>query len=326
MTSWGHMRTVGSIVAVHMAKDWKLLEKLTASFERVLAPKDAVIKSPDRLKDRDTGKMREVDVSIRYTVGSAPILVTVECRDRSRKDDATWIEQLACKQRSIGANATIAVSARGFGEPAQRKAKSFGIELRHVERVSDEEIAKWFEKLFVHVGYLTYRLKSVLFSWPDDKPPPEMSDKVDIPVDGNAWDAAVLFEGENRTPLIFDDLLKESWEGAEWPTVAEGQLLETFLKVTPEPDKPLFLRHGGKYFPLRMIELEIELGNYRQTTTVESLRQYRDGENLLVYGGHGKVTKGLDEPIEFFVLKKLGADPEVEVLPQRADRGRGTSE
>ena len=290
-----------------MAKDWKLLERLTASFERVLAPKDAVIKAPDRLKDQDTGRMREVDVSIRYQIGSAPILITVECRDRSRIDDATWIEQLACKRDSIRANATIAVSSKGFGEPAQKKAKRLGIQLRHVRAVHDAETAHWFESLLIHVAYLTYKLKRFGLNWPDDKLPPGMPNNLELNVNGNAWDAAILYEGKgkDRTMLSFDELLRESWTRAEWPTVPEGELMPALLNVLPDPAKGLYYRHGKRYFPVKMVELEIELGNHRSTTTIETLREYSDGDNLLMYAGHGKVTKGLDEPIEFVALKRL---------------------
>ena len=52
--------------------------------------------APDtKAQDKETKKEREVDVSIRYPVGSVSILITVECRRRGRVEDCTWIEQLA---------------------------------------------------------------------------------------------------------------------------------------------------------------------------------------------------------------------------------------
>ena len=58
-------------------------------------PTGAVIKSPDYIPDIFTGQAREIDVSIRCKIGSVEILITVECRDRVRTEDVTWIEQLA---------------------------------------------------------------------------------------------------------------------------------------------------------------------------------------------------------------------------------------
>ena len=47
--------------------------------------------------DKITNQPREVDASIRYQVGSVPILITIECRDRVAVQDSTWIEQLVQK-------------------------------------------------------------------------------------------------------------------------------------------------------------------------------------------------------------------------------------
>jgi hypothetical protein len=96
---------------------WKEFEKLVALIEYHLSPQGATIKSPDYIPDKITGELREVDASIRYQVGSTPILITVECRKRSTKQDTRWIEQLVRKRDDIGASATIAVSSSGFSKP-----------------------------------------------------------------------------------------------------------------------------------------------------------------------------------------------------------------
>jgi hypothetical protein len=94
-----------------MTPKWKEFEQLIARIERAIAPSGAELKSPDQLPDKVTGELREVDVSIRYKVGTCPILITIECRDRSKVEDVTWIEQLAEKKRFIGASMTLAVSS-----------------------------------------------------------------------------------------------------------------------------------------------------------------------------------------------------------------------
>src|SRR5712691_6264859 len=70
--------------------DWREFERLVALIEHHLAPKGAVVRSPDHLTDKRTGQSREVDASIRYVVGSVTILITVECRERSHNEDVTW--------------------------------------------------------------------------------------------------------------------------------------------------------------------------------------------------------------------------------------------
>lgn len=122
-------------------------EKLVARIEATLAPAGAVVKSPDHLPDIFTGETREVDVSVRCKVGSVELLITVECRDRVRTEDVTWIEQLATKQKHVGAARTIAVSSTGFSAPALTAARTHGISTRTIEEITDADIRAWADRL-----------------------------------------------------------------------------------------------------------------------------------------------------------------------------------
>lgn len=130
-----------------MAKKWREFEKLAARIEELLSPKGAVVKSPDRITDKVTGQEREVDASIRYSVGSVNVLITIECRDRRATPDDTWIEQLATKKRKIGASHTIAVSRTSFTKPAIKSARQLGIELRVIKTIRDEDILSWLSRI-----------------------------------------------------------------------------------------------------------------------------------------------------------------------------------
>ena len=122
----------------------KLFERLVARIEETVAPLGAVVRSPDHIPDRLTGQSREVDASIRYRLGTTDVLIIVECRRRSRTQDVTWIEQLATKSKSIGANKTIAVSATPFTTPAYRVAELNQIELRTLGEATPAELTQWF--------------------------------------------------------------------------------------------------------------------------------------------------------------------------------------
>jgi hypothetical protein len=126
------------------SKDWREFERLVARIERTASPHGAVVTSPDRIRDLTTGQMREVDASIRHKLGTAEVLITVECRKRVSKGDDTWIEQLATKRSKIGTAKTIAVSSAGFTSSASKSAKYFGIELRTLSEVSAADIESWF--------------------------------------------------------------------------------------------------------------------------------------------------------------------------------------
>jgi hypothetical protein len=138
-----------------MARAGRTLELLVKRIESALAPQGAVIKSPDFIKDKVTGEDREVDVSIRYTVGTVPILITVECRDHQDTQNDMWLEQLATKRWKIGAARTIAVSSSGFTAPAIKDAQMQGIEVRMVDEITDEVIRSWFA--VQDVRFLTHR-------------------------------------------------------------------------------------------------------------------------------------------------------------------------
>ena len=122
---------------------WRLFEKLVARIERAAAPRNATVKSPDRIADVTTGTLREVDASIRFTIGTVPILITIECRKRRPRQDVTWIEQLSAKRLNVGAAQTIAVASAGVSKEAEAKALTGGIVVRQLETISREDIETW---------------------------------------------------------------------------------------------------------------------------------------------------------------------------------------
>lgn len=131
---------------------WREFELLVARVEQALAGDGVKVVSPDRIRSLITGRLREVDASLRTRVGSSDVLVTVECRKRSAKQDVTWIEQLGCKKPSIGAARTIAVASSAFSKDAIEVAKHYGIDLRILSEIDDRELQSWLLPSFlVHV-------------------------------------------------------------------------------------------------------------------------------------------------------------------------------
>ena len=128
---------------------WRQFEQLVARIEADASPLGLTVKSPDRIRCKITGRLREVDASVRAGVGTATVLMTIECRKRRPKQDVTWIEQLATKKTNIGAVHTIAVSSSGFSDEAKALAAHHGIDLRHASEVSAAEINKLLRIDFV---------------------------------------------------------------------------------------------------------------------------------------------------------------------------------
>lgn len=129
--------------------EWREFERLIARIEADAGPQGLVVTSPDRLRCKLTGRMREVDASIRARVGTTEMLVTIECRRRKKTQDVTWIEQLATKKSSIGADRTIAVSGSGFSPEAQIAASHAGISLRKLSQITAAEINSILQLDFV---------------------------------------------------------------------------------------------------------------------------------------------------------------------------------
>ena len=145
--------------------EWRQFEQLVARIEEAAGPRGATVTSPDRIRDLITGRLREVDASIRYRIGTVDILITVECRKRSRRADDTWIEQLSTKRKKLGAAKTIAVSAKGFSESAVLTAHHHGIELRTLAAAAQKDLEAWFLPTggVCHVFRDVDRLECVVF-------------------------------------------------------------------------------------------------------------------------------------------------------------------
>lgn len=151
-----------------MRREWREYEKLVHSIEKVLAPKGALVKSPDHIKDLESGRLREVDVSIRFNIGSHFILITVECRKRKTKGGSEWIEQLITKRRKIGADKTIAISALGFTEPARITAEKNNIEIYSLEEINEEAIKEWYKSGVIDHVQRKFEANEVLIKFADN--------------------------------------------------------------------------------------------------------------------------------------------------------------
>lgn len=133
--------------------DWREFENLVARIEKDAGPAGLVVKSPDRVRCKTTGRLREVDATVRTRAGTSDILITIECRRRKHREDVTWVEQLATKKQLIGAARTLAVSSNGFSDGARTLAARLGIDLRTISDVSIADLNKLVVLDFVHLNH-----------------------------------------------------------------------------------------------------------------------------------------------------------------------------
>ena len=204
--------------------EWREFERLIARIETDAGPLGITVKSPDRIRCKMTGRLREVDASIRSRIGTVEMLITVECRRRSKVQDVTWIEQLAAKKMSVGADRTIAVSASGFSVDAEKIADLRGISLRKLSDISVADINTLLRLDFVlfwhkscaiaRVGIRKFR--SLDWKMPDpqdvDFPLPEDIDPL-APIfchteTGTSWSLNDLWHQIQKTADPFDGIQK----------------------------------------------------------------------------------------------------------------------
>jgi hypothetical protein len=221
-------------------------EELIAIIELHLAPSGGVIKSPDKIIDKITNQPREVDASIRYQIGSVPIVITIECRDRVAIQDSTWIELLVQKKEAIGANATIAVSSKAFTKPALVKAKTNGIETRVLREITDEAIENFSSKLRLVIFHGRFRLGGlkVIFRKNAEEPSPELNHHIKQGYSKGDVEYKFIKRKADGKLLSIGDLLS-SIPSTQHPDEisTDGKL----LKMTINPNTERYLPLRSKY-------------------------------------------------------------------------------
>lgn len=105
---------------------------------------DAKVTESKLLKNRLTGQEREVDICIESTMASHPVTISIECTDRKRRADVTWVEQMRAKHEDLPSDVLVLVSKSGFTPRAEQTARKRGIEILAVEQVDQDSADRLF--------------------------------------------------------------------------------------------------------------------------------------------------------------------------------------
>ena len=190
---------------------WREFEKLIARIEADAGPQGIVVKSPDRIRCKLTGRLREVDATIRTKVGTAETLISIECRRRTKVQDVTWLEQLATKRSSIGAHHTIAVSHSGFSPEAETVAQRLGITLRRIADVQVEDLNPLLGLdvvIFWHKGCVCTGAGIRIYRPNEGDVLPE-PDEIDYVLPSNTDLSAPIFHGEDGSSWSINSIWRE---------------------------------------------------------------------------------------------------------------------
>jgi hypothetical protein len=114
---------------------WKELEQIVASIHRSVDP-DARVTHNERIRGR-SGERRQLDVTIRKSVGTEEVLVVVECKVYNRPVDIKAVEQFIGMLQDVSAARGVMVSSSGYTKGARSKAAEYGITLLSYEDAAD---------------------------------------------------------------------------------------------------------------------------------------------------------------------------------------------
>jgi hypothetical protein len=113
-------------------------QNLVAALERALLKEDnAVLESPKRLPDKDTGRLREHDIVIRWKQEHHEIVTAIECRDTARPVGVPAVEAFAKKCEKTGIHHPVIVSAIGFTVTARAKALALNVSCMELAQAED---------------------------------------------------------------------------------------------------------------------------------------------------------------------------------------------
>jgi len=100
---------------------------------------NAILTESKILKDRLTGDEREVDICIEFSQFGHNMVISIECIDKSRPADITWINTMKAKHEHLPTNYLVLISRAGFTRKAFLLAKKYGIETLIMKNI-DENI------------------------------------------------------------------------------------------------------------------------------------------------------------------------------------------
>lgn len=256
---------------------WREFEVMVAHIEQQLSPEGAIVKSPDKIVDKITGSLREVDASIRYAIGSTPILITIECRNREKVQDDTWIEQLSQKKEKIGASATIAVSKNGFSNPAQKSAEHYNIELRTLKEIESSDSLDWLNNIILNVELFFWKYVSIQVALDTENENVVIDPIVDKKIQELGCDAYIAKNDDIGEKMYLGDIGAKFVHEGLFPK-APG--IQAFGQVYSE--KPLYLPTSEGQTRLKYVDITVRIVSMSKPVTATRAFEYSSLSGTIV--------------------------------------------
>jgi hypothetical protein len=141
--------------------------------ELIAATPDSRVEFDARVRDRETGKLRQIDVAVWQPSSHGELLIAVECKDHKRRVGVAHVEAFKQKSAAVGASRAALVSRSGFTDGATAKAAAGDIDLLVVSEVASDKWPDWMAARAIGTKTLKWDIKAIIL-------PP----KVPIPLGG----------------------------------------------------------------------------------------------------------------------------------------------
>jgi hypothetical protein len=186
-------------------------EHLIERIHKLVEGKGSVVTWNDHVPDPENpDQLRQIDI----TIARDGRLTHVECRIHKAPQDVNWIEELVGRRASLRADAMIAVSASGFTKGAILKAAAYGIILRTLHSLSEEEIRDWGRVTNVQIVYYEFKKTVLTFRLAADA-------KV-----GNLSSVTELSGGPPRYRLVYQNVLNDIIDSGPFKDADERAVLK----------------------------------------------------------------------------------------------------
>lgn len=107
---------------------WKRFEKIVAKIQKEFSP-NATVTHNDKIVGRRSGVERQIDISIRQSIGQFELLIVIECKDYKIPIDVKGVEEFFGLLDDVAANKGALVSSNGFTDAARNRASEAGVDI-----------------------------------------------------------------------------------------------------------------------------------------------------------------------------------------------------
>ena len=218
--------------------DWLEYDKLVAHIYSELQP-HARVAHNDKIMGLESGKKRQIDVSIRDTVAGHDLLIVVQAKNYTRPADVSVVDGFASVVKDVRANKGVLICNAGFTQGAKDKARNIGIDLCSLH---DAQSRNWSLDIKLPLLWIDL-LPSVRFMLQCFL---EVGDS--IPYDPRQW---VLSADNGRTRLLFLETFMRKWNTGEL-----DRRCGTTHNLEPEQTKIKVLIGKGVWQPVESLIIQ----------------------------------------------------------------------